>query len=79
MIFDLDPLIFAAWIYGFVGALFAALWFSLSRGLSLSAIKRAVGFLLYFFFWPVMIGMDVWQAIKIEWRMRAAYKRKGAL
>lgn len=61
--------------YAIVGAALAGMWTQVVASMRPSHWQLFVGILLYCSLWPVMVGIDIAEALKIQRKFRAARKR----
>lgn len=61
--------------YAIVGAALAGVWSQIAASMPMSHWQRFAGIVLYCSAWPVMIAIDLIEAIAIERKFRAARKR----
>jgi hypothetical protein len=61
--------------YSLIGAALAGVWSQIAASMPLSIWKRLAGIVLYFSAWPVMIAIDLIEALSLERKFRAARKR----
>lgn len=69
---------FVLFSYSLVGAALAGVWSQVSLSAPLSWWQRIAGIFLYCSLWPVMIAIDLIEALKVERKFRAA-RRRGEL